>query len=101
MPSFELNKLQGVTPARSLSESDRAQIDAGAKAGAKTAGAAASKPGVSIEVGPALDPSKPPVDDDRVAEIRKALEDGTYPLVPTKIVDALIAARVGFGVEPK
>ncbi|MBX7481894.1 flagellar biosynthesis anti-sigma factor FlgM [Qipengyuania qiaonensis] len=33
-----------------------------------------------------------PVDHERVAEIRKALESGTYPLIPTKIADAIIAA---------
>ena len=33
-----------------------------------------------------------PVDHDRVAEIRKALETGTYPLIPTEIADALIAS---------
>jgi len=32
------------------------------------------------------------IDKDRVAEIRKALETGTYPLIPTKIADAIIAA---------
>ena len=34
----------------------------------------------------------PPVDGDRVAAIRKAIEHGAYPLVPTKISDAMIAA---------
>lgn len=33
-----------------------------------------------------------PVNHDRVVEIRKALEAGTYPLIPTKIADAIIAA---------
>ncbi|MEC7889420.1 MAG: flagellar biosynthesis anti-sigma factor FlgM [Pseudomonadota bacterium] len=33
-----------------------------------------------------------PIDSDRVSEIRKALETGTYPLIPTKIADAIIAA---------
>lgn len=33
-----------------------------------------------------------PVDADRVHEIRKAIEDGSYPLVPAKIADAMIAA---------
>lgn len=33
-----------------------------------------------------------PVNDDRVAEIRKALETGKYPLIPTEIADAVIAA---------
>lgn len=33
-----------------------------------------------------------PVDHDRVAEIRKAVEQGNYPLLPTKVADAMIAA---------
>lgn len=33
-----------------------------------------------------------PIDGDRVAEIRKALENGTYPLIPTEIADGIIAA---------
>ncbi|MCP5395392.1 MAG: flagellar biosynthesis anti-sigma factor FlgM [Sphingomonadaceae bacterium] len=33
-----------------------------------------------------------PVDTDRVSEIRKAVEQGTYPLTPAKIADAMIAA---------
>jgi len=37
---------------------------------------------------------KAPVDKNRVAEIRKALEDDRYPLVPTQIADAMIAAKI-------
>ena len=37
--------------------------------------------------------SNPPVDTDRVAQIRNALKDGTYPLVPTSVADAMIASR--------
>ena len=33
-----------------------------------------------------------PVDGDRVAEIRKAIETGTYPLIPNEIADGIIAA---------
>jgi negative regulator of flagellin synthesis FlgM len=33
-----------------------------------------------------------PVDHERVAEIRKAIEQGHYPLKPVKIADAMIAA---------
>ena len=36
--------------------------------------------------------AEPPVDGERVAEIRKAVEQGTYPLLPTKVADAMIAA---------
>ncbi len=39
-----------------------------------------------------LDPGQPPVDTDRVQVIRKAIEDGTYPIVPAKVADAIIAA---------
>lgn len=101
MPSFEISKLQGVPPARGLSESDRSQLDATRMASVRRAEASAGKSGIAIEVGPSIDASRPPVDTERVAKIRKALEDGTYPLVPTKIADAIIAARVGFGVAGK
>lgn len=37
---------------------------------------------------------KPPVDNDRVAEIRKAIQDGRYPILPVEIADAMIAARL-------
>ena len=104
MPSFELSKLQGISGARALTESDRTPIDAArasARGGAVSADKAGVAPGVAIEVAGAADPNSPPLDTDRVGQIRKALQDGTYPLVPTKIADAIIAARVGFGVETK
>ena len=40
----------------------------------------------------ALDPGPQPIDNDRVAMIRKAIEQGHYPMVPTKVADAMIAA---------
>lgn len=40
----------------------------------------------------ALDPGEAPIDTDRVATIRKAIEDGSYPVVPARIADAIIAA---------
>jgi negative regulator of flagellin synthesis FlgM len=33
-----------------------------------------------------------PVEHERVAEIRKAIEQGHYPITPVKIADAMIAA---------
>ncbi|WP_298471426.1 flagellar biosynthesis anti-sigma factor FlgM [uncultured Erythrobacter sp.] len=98
MPSIELSKLQGVSAPRSLSESDRAALDARAQSRTTSTENASDKPGVSIEVGASVSAGEPPVDADRVAEIRAALQDGSYPLVPTKIADAMIAARVGFGL---
>lgn len=40
----------------------------------------------------ALNPGKMPVDNDRVSTIKKAIESGSYPVVPAKISDAIIAA---------
>lgn len=36
--------------------------------------------------------ASPPVDAERVAEIRKAIEDGRYPVLPMRVADAMIAA---------
>lgn len=33
-----------------------------------------------------------PVDTDRVAQIRRAIEEGSYPVLPARIGDAMIAA---------
>lgn len=98
MPSVELNKLAGITPARALSESDRPQVDTRAPAVAARPAAAA---GISVEVSaPAVNAATaaPPVDAERVQQIRAALQDGTYPLVPTKIADAIIAAQVSLSL---
>lgn len=46
----------------------------------------------AVETSKALDPGAAPVDTDRVALIRKAVESGQYPVVPAKIADAMIAA---------
>lgn len=50
--------------------------------------------GAAVETSSALEPGDAPIDADRVAAIRKAVESGTYPLVPAKIADAMIAAGV-------
>ena len=48
--------------------------------------------GVQATVPAALDAGQPPVDPERVAELKRAIEKGDYPLVPARIADALIAA---------
>ena len=40
----------------------------------------------------ALDPGVTPIDHERVAQIRKAIEDNRYPVLPMKASDAIIAA---------
>ena len=38
--------------------------------------------------------ASPPVDLDRVARIKKAIADGTFPLNPTTVADRLLALRL-------
>ena len=38
--------------------------------------------------------SKPPIDAERVAKIKKAIEDGNFPLVPSTIADRLLALKM-------
>lgn len=60
----------------------------------KSGETAASQAGATVETSAALDAGSPPVDRERVDMIRKAVEKGTYPVVPAKIADAIIAAGV-------
>ena len=98
MPSVELSKLPSVSAARALSASDRAQIEARSRTAATPAAPAGAASGISVEVTSAAEAANPPVDAERVAQIRDALKDGSYPLVPTKIVDAMIAAQVSLSL---
>lgn len=98
MPSVELSKLQGIAAPRAVATGERAQIEA--RSGSTRApGAPAS--GVSVEIGGTVEAVSPPVDAERVQQIRAALKDGSYPLVPTQIVDAMIAAQISFAVPVK
>lgn len=102
MPSVELSKLAGISPARALAETDRVQTDARALAPpAPVAARAAPVGGISVEVTAAADAATPPVDAERVKQIRAALQDGSYPLVPTKIADAIIAAQVSLSLPDR
>ena len=38
--------------------------------------------------------AQPPVDSDRVARIRKAVQDGRFPIVPATIADRLLALKL-------
>ncbi|MDV3458493.1 flagellar biosynthesis anti-sigma factor FlgM [Sphingomonas sp. HF-S4] len=38
--------------------------------------------------------AKPPVDAERVAKIRKAIEDGRFPIYPSTIADRLLALKL-------
>jgi negative regulator of flagellin synthesis FlgM len=98
MPSVELSKLQGIAAARAVATSERAQIETRAAAPRSSA---APAPGISVEIDDAASAASAPVNAERVREIRAALKDGSYPLVPAKIVDAMIAAQVSFALPAK
>ncbi len=84
MPPIELG------PARPVSAVDvRLARTAGGTREASAKPETASAPVVRSE---ALDPGKPPVDAERVEIVRKAVENGTYPVIPAKVADAIIAA---------
>jgi negative regulator of flagellin synthesis FlgM len=101
MPSVELSKLSAVSAPRALTANDRAQIEARAPVRPGTAPATSS--GISLEVSgaAAVEATSPPVDAERVSQIKAALRDGSYPLVPTKIVDAMIAAQVSLALPKR
>jgi negative regulator of flagellin synthesis FlgM len=60
--------------------------------GLRDQAARADEPTSSVALSDALNPGEAPVDSDRVEMIRKAVDTGTYPVVPAKIADAMIAA---------
>lgn len=98
MPSVEPSKLPAVSAHRAVAVGERAKIDRRTASAPATAPAA---PGVSLEVSAPIDPAAPPVDAERVQAIKNALRDGSYPLVPTKIADAMIAAQVTLSLPEK
>ena len=56
----------------------------------RTPAAASAAPQVQTSI--AVNAGEAPLDADRISTIRKAIEDGSYPLIPTRIADAMIAA---------
>lgn len=84
MPSFDIGPIRG---AKALEPRITRENREGANAPSADREVVAADPSTRM-----LDAGTEPVNHDRVAEIRKAIENGTYPLVPQKIADAMIAA---------
>lgn len=83
MPSFDIG------PTRAVGALDKRLAREPHEQAARQPQATAPKPQVA---GARVAAGEPPIDADRVTEIRKAVEQGTYPIVPTKVADAMIAA---------
>ena len=79
-------------PALPVGAVDSRVLRAAAKGSARSETQTPTAPGVVTS--DVLDPGAPPIDSDRVELIRKAVESGTYPVVPTKVADAIIAAGI-------
>ncbi len=95
MPIEPSQPIPGVSPAGAI-DARVVRTAAGVKdqAAATPHGAAARSPAGAATFQPseALNPGEAPIDAERVAVIRKAIATGTYPVVPAKIADAMIAA---------
>ena len=91
MSLYDVSRLTGTTPLRVVGSRDTA---ARTTASLRESGIAPADQGVSVETGNRVAAGSVPVDSDRVATIREALRDGSYPIVPARITDALIAARL-------
>lgn len=49
--------------------------------------------GLAVQTGGRVTAGPVPVEEDRVVQIREALREGKYPIIPARIADAIIAAR--------
>ncbi|WP_448662871.1 flagellar biosynthesis anti-sigma factor FlgM [Sphingomonas sp. CJ20] len=45
--------------------------------------------------------SAPPVDSERVARIRKAIQDGRFPILPSTVADRLLALKMEWNPNDK
>ncbi len=84
MPPIELG------PARPISAIDASTVRAAAGGSAKAE--RTPKPEAAMVQSEALDAGDAPIDAERVEIIRKAVETNTYPVVPARVADAMIAA---------
>lgn len=91
MSPIEIGASRSVGPVQvSTPRTTRATSATPATEAATTAESGAA---AQVEKSDALDAGKAaPVDVERVKVIRHAIETGTYPVVPAKIADAMIAA---------
>jgi negative regulator of flagellin synthesis FlgM len=102
MSPVEPSKLPAVGAARAVVSGERAQIEARTRpAVPASTGTGSAASGVSLEVTAPVETTVPPVDAERVQAIKAALRDGSYPLVPTKIADAMIAAQVSLSLPER
>ena len=90
MSPFDIARITGTGPIRPTT---RERTDVSTPGGTAAAPIAADRStAVRLETGAAVSTAEAPIDAERVALIRAALDRGSYPLVPARIADAMIAA---------
>lgn len=96
MKPIEINPLAATGPVRSDLANARQ-----AKAGNEGAVRSASGQSMVVRSEATSAGSAAPVDSERVNAIRSAIKEGRYPLVPTQIADAIIAAGYLLSERPE
>lgn len=96
MAPHDISRIHGVAALRPAGREANTQPATANPAGR---GPAPDRAAVRVELAGNPDLRQIPVDADRVAEIRGALQDGSYPLVPARTADAMIAARMLLVIE--
>lgn len=91
MSFFDISKVQSSAALHTMRDSNRPEPP---KHPLAQQSGRAPEAGVAVETNGAIASGRPPVDAERVAEIRAALRDGSYPIIPAKIADAMIAAKL-------
>lgn len=96
MAPYDIPRIQGVAPLRPAGRETNAQHAAPKQA---ERSAPQDRSAVKVETAGDADLRQIPIDAERVAEIRGALKDGSYPLIPAKTADAMIAARMLLAID--
>ena len=89
MPPIEMGPLRPIGPFENRLVRLAGTPGEGAPGEGAARGVQARPPLVASD---SLDPGAPPIDAERVVEIRRAIDTGTYPVIPVRIADAMIAA---------
>lgn len=79
-----------IGPTRAAGLIDARVVRSGSGTSEKPSGQVKASP--TVVRSDALDPGQSPIDAERVAVIRHAVETGNYPMIPARVADAMIAA---------
>lgn len=99
MSGLDIHGMKGASRISALAHRHEQTPDKAAVEARASQNTSRTQSGVSVELSSAREQTGVPVDGERLAQIRAALKDGSYPLVPTEIADAMIAAKLSMEIE--